>query len=462
VNIPALGARNVVYVATAHNSVYAFDADGLSATPLWQRNFNNPAAGVTTIPISDADPDADIGPEIGNIGTPVIDPASGTLYVVARTKEVSGVTTNYVQRLHALDIATGGAKFGGPVVIQASVPGTGTGSLKGQLSFNPLRQNQRAALLLNNGVVYIAFGSHSDVPPYHGWVLGYDATTLQQTMVFNTSPNGEGAGIWQAGGGLAADAAGNIYFTTGDGSFSANVGGTEYGDSFVKLSPSGNVLGYFTPFNERILDQADFDLGSAGPLLLPDQAGANPNLAVFGGKNASVFVVDRNNPGGFNPNNDSHAVQTLPNIFPLGTAPIPGNYSAPVYFNGSVYFGPVADKLQAFAVNNGLLSTAPTSRSSVSYGYAGGALAISANGNSDGILWSIQRSGPLPGGQGTAPGILRAHDAANLANELYNSNQAGSRDTMDTFATKFSIPLVVNGKVYVGSEGKLTVFGLLP
>jgi hypothetical protein len=228
------------------------------------------------------------------------------------------------------------------------------------------------------------------------------------------------------------------------------------------MSPSGSVLGYFTPFNERYLDTSDFDLGSAGPLLLPDQAGAQPNLVVFGGKDASVYVVDRNNLGGFNPNDNSHAVQTLPNIFPIGTAPIPGNYSAPVYFNGTVYFGPVADQLQSFQITNGLLSTASTSRSSVTYGYPGGTLAISANGNSNGILWSIQRNGPIPGGQGTAPGILRAHDAANLANELYSSNQAGSRDAMDTFATKFSVPLVVNGKVFVGSEGKLTVFGLLP
>jgi uncharacterized repeat protein (TIGR01451 family) len=468
VNISGVGLRNVVYVATEHNTVYAFDADGLSSTPLWQVSFNNPAAGVTPVPSLDADPDADIGPETGNTGTPVIDPATGTLYLVARTKEVTGTTTNYVQKLHALDIATGAEKFGGPVALQASVPGTGAGSQGGQLPFNTLHQNQRAALLLSNGVVYIGFGSHSDVSPYHGWVLGYNATTLQQTMVFNASPNGEGGGIWQSGGGLATDAAGNIYFATGNGSFSANTGGKDYSMSFVKLCPvgsvvctAGSVLGYFTPYNQAASSSNNLDLGAGGVLLLPDQAGVHPHLLIFGGKDATIYLVDRDNPGGFNPNNNSQAVQTLPNIFPVSTSNVPGNYSTPVYFNGSVYFGPVIDTLQAFALNNGVLSTAPTSRSAVTYGYPGGTLAVSANGTTNGILWAIQRNGLLEGGQNTAPAVLRAYDPANLATELYNSNQAGSRDTMD-FATKFSVPLVVNGKVFVGSEGKLTVYGLLP
>jgi hypothetical protein len=253
-----------------------------------------------------------------------------------------------------------------------------------------------------------------------------------------------------------------LYFVTGDGSFTAYTGGTEYGNSFVKLSPTGTVLGYFTPYNERVLDNEDFDLGSAGPLLLPLQSGANPNLVLFGGKDASVYLVNRDSPGGFNPTSNSHAVQTLPNIFPLGAAPVPGNYSAPVYYNGAVYFGPVADRLAAFSLTNGVLSTAPTSRSSTLYGYPGATLAISANGAANGILWSVQRFGPIPAGYGSAPAILRAHDAANLANELYNSTQAGSRDVMDTFAAKFSVPLVVNGKVFVSTEGQLAVYGLLP
>jgi hypothetical protein len=324
-----------------------------------------------------------------------------------------------------------------------------------------MHQNQRPALLLNNGVVYIGFGSHSDVQPYHGWVLGYNATTLQQTMAFNATPNGEGGGIWQSGGGLAADAAGNIYFATGNGSFSANTGGKDYSMSFVKLSPTGSVLGYFTPFNQAVSSSNNYDLGAAGLILLPPQPGTHPNLLMFGGKDATIYVIDRDNPGGFNANNNNQAVQTIPNIFPNGTNPYPGNYSTPVYYNGSVYFGPVADRLQSFRLTNGLLSTTPTSRSTVTYAYPGGALSISANGASNGILWAIQRIGLPEGGQNTAPGVLRAYDPANLATEIYNSNQAGTRDTMD-FATKFSVPLVVNGKVFVGSDSKLTVYGLLP
>ena len=213
VNIPGVGSRNVVYVATEHDSVYAFDADGLGTTPLWKVSFLGP--GVTSVPNGDTGECCDIMPEIGITGTPVIDPATGTLYVVAKTKE--GANT-YRQRLHALDIATGAEKFGGPVLIQATVPGTGVGSSGGQLAFHQLRENQRTALLLHNGVVYMGFGSHGDVQPYHGWLLGYNATTLQRVMAWVATPNGEGGGIWQSGGGLAIDSAGNFYFATGDGS----------------------------------------------------------------------------------------------------------------------------------------------------------------------------------------------------------------------------------------------------
>jgi hypothetical protein len=477
VKIPGKGFHNVVYVATEHNTVYAFDADGLSPTPLWQASFINPAGGVTTVPILDVDPDADIGPEVGITSTPVINPATGTLYVVARTKEVGWLRTNYVQRLHALDIATGAEKFGGPVVLEASISGTGLGRVPflslipyfdrvesflgpildqlpflDRVPFNARRQNQRAALLLNNGVVYIAFGSHSDVQPYHGWVLGYNATTLQQTLTFNATPHSRGGGSWQA---PAADVAGNIYIATGNGGFTASGGGVDYGDSIVKLSPAGSVLSYFTPYDQSTLDSDDLDLCAGGVILLPDQSGAHPRLLISSGKNATVYVVDRDNLGGFNPNNNSQAVQTLPNIFPNGSQPVPGNFSTPVYFDGSVYFAPQQDTLQAFGLTNGLLSTVPTSRSPENYGDRGGALAISANGTTNGILWAIQRNGP------SAPGVLRAYDPANLANELYNSGQAASRDIFD-IATKFSVPLVVNGKVFVGSLSQLTVYGLLP
>ena len=239
VNIPGKGYHNVVYVATEHDSVYAFDADGLSSTPLWHDSFIDPANGITPVPAADTGETGDIPNEIGITSTPVIDPTTGTLYVDAATKEVSGGTTTYYHKLHALDIATGAEKFGSPVTIQASVPGTGMGSQGGTLTFVPLRQNQRTALLLSNGVVYLGFSSRGDIEPFHGWVLGYNATTLQQVMVYCTTPNGDDGGVWMSGDGVAADSAGSLYFITGDGLFDASSGGNDYGDSFVKMNAAG-------------------------------------------------------------------------------------------------------------------------------------------------------------------------------------------------------------------------------
>jgi fibronectin type 3 domain-containing protein len=466
VTLPDATIHNIVYVATEHDSVYAFDADGRSTAPLWQQSFISPAAGanVTTVPSSDTGECCDISPEIGITGTPVIDPVTNTLYVVAKTKEGTSGNQTYKQKLHALDIATGAEKFGGPVVLQASVPGTGAGTQSGNVAFDALHENQRPALLLSNGVVYIAFGSHGDNQPYHGWVLGYNATTLQQTMQLNLSPDDSGAGIWQANGGPATDAAGNIYVVTGNGGFNANSGGRNFGDSFVKLTPSGTVVDYFTPHDQASISSRNFDLGAAGPMLLPDQPGGHPHLVVGAGKNNTVYLIDREGMGQYNANNDNQIVQSLVNIFPYGT-PEPGNYSGAVFFNGTVYFGPIADNIQAFSMTNGLLSTSATSRSKEIYAYPGATMAISANGSTNGILWAIQRNGDC-GTQTTcltaAPGVLRAYDASNLTFLLYGSDQApGGRDTLD-FAAKFSVPLVANGKVFVSSMGKLTVYGLLP
>jgi chitodextrinase len=448
VNIPGMGLRNVVYVSTEHDSVYAFDADQPGGAPLWHTSFINPAAGITTVTSNDVGECCDITPEIGITGTPVIDAAGGTLYVVAKTKE-SGT---FVQRLHALSVATGAEKFGGPVVLQGSVTGSGVGAVSGHVPFDSLREDQRTALLLLNGVVYFGFGSHGDNEPYHGWLLGYNATTLQQVLAYNSTPNGEGGGIWHSGGGLVADPASNIYFVTGDGTFNANTSGVDYGDSFIKFS-AGGVVDYFTPHDQNTINSNNLDLGAGGLVLLPDQPGAHPHLLVGAGKNGTIYLVDRDSLGHYNTSSNTN-VQTLQNIFPFGT-PLPGNYNSPVYFNGSVYFGPVADNVQAFRLSNGLLSTSPTSRTVVSYAYPGGALAISANGNTNGILWAVEK-------RGLSPGTLHAYDAGNLANELYNSDQAvGARDVLDS-AAKFSIPLVVNGKVFVASEGRLTVYGLLP
>ena len=448
--ISGQGVHNIVYVATEHDSVYAFDADGLSPNPLWHVSLIPP--GETTVPAADTGEIGDIAPVIGITGTPVIDPNTGTLYVVAKTKVTNNTT--YVQRLHALDITTGAEKFGGPVAIQPSVPGIGDGNDgKGNVPFNALRENQRPALLLSNGVVYIGFASHGDNGPYHGWVLGYDATTLQPVMAYNNTPNGGEGGIWQSGGGLAADSAGNIYFVAGNGTFDANTpGGVDYGESVEKISPGGLALDFFTPHDQVTLSAGDLDLGSGAALLLPDQSGAHPHLLVTAGKNGTIYLIDRDNMGHFNPNNDNQIVQSLVNIFPNPDGSIGGgNFSTGVYFNGFVYFCPVDGSIQAFQLSNGLLSTAPTSQSSATFAFPGGMLAISANGTTNGILWAVERIG-----EGT-PGVFHAYKATDLGDELYNGNLAGSDPT-----AKFNIPLVANGKVYVASVSQLTVFGLLP
>jgi Concanavalin A-like lectin/glucanases superfamily/Fibronectin type III domain len=454
VAVPNQGTRNLVYIATEHDSVYAYDADGRSTTPIWKDSFIDPAHGVTTVPAADVGECCDIAPEIGITSTPVIDRSTNTMYVVAKTKEVSG-GTRYVQRLHALDIATGAEKFGAPVVIQASVPGTGNGTVNGQIPFDSLRENQRTGLLLLNGTVYFAFGSHGDNQPYHGWVLGYNATTLQQTLVWNATPNQEGAGIWMSGEGLATDASGAIFFVTGDGEFD---GGTAWGDSYVKLTTTGVVSDFFTPFNQGALNTANHDLGAGGPVLLPDQPGPHPHEMIASGKDGSVYLVDRDNMGHYNTSTNNN-VQTLGNIFTAGT-PEPGNFSAPVYWNGYVFFGPLGENVQGFRLTNGLLPTSPTLRSAVTFtDDRGAALSASSNGTSNGIVWAVQRSGT------TAPGTLYAYDPAGstggVFKELWNSNQAGTRDTLD-IAAKFSIPTVANGKVYVAGFNSLTVYGLLP
>jgi chitodextrinase len=452
VSIPGQGAHNVVYVATEHDSVYAYDADGRSTTPLWKDSFINPPS-VTAVPANDTGECCDIQPEIGITSTPVIDPTSNTMYVVAKTKEGS----SYVQRLHALDITTGAEKFGGPVVIQGSVPGSGAGSTGGQVPFDPLHENQRTGLLLLNGVVYFGFASHGDVQPYHGWIFGYNATTLQRTLIFNVTPDQEGAGVWMSGAGLSADSTGSIYYITGDGEFDGNTGGRDWGDSYIRMSTAGVVQDYFTPFNQEALNQGNHDLGSGAALLLPDQPGAHPHEMVSSGKDGTIYLVDRDNMGHYS-TTTNNIVQTLPNIFPNGS-PEPGNFSAPVYWNGYVFFGPLADTVQAFRLTNGLLPTSATYRSSMAFPDRGAAMAVSANGSSNGILWAVQRNGT------TNPAVLFAFDPANSGNgvlqELWDSSQAGTRDTMD-IAAKFTIPLIANGKVFVTGQTKLTAYGLLP
>lgn len=452
VSIPGNGTHNVVYVATEHDSVYAFDADnntGGNASPLWKTSFINPSQGVTTVSSNDVGC-TDLVPEIGVTGTPAIDTSSGTLYVVAKTKERG----QFVQRLHALDIATGAEKFGGPVIIRARVKGTGDGSVNGFVAFDPLRHSQRPGLLLQNGTVYVAWAAHCDIGPYHGWVMGYDAQTLAQKAVWNSTPNGGLGGFWAGGAGIAADANSNLYLASGNGTFNVDVGGRDYGDSIIKLPPpTGHgfkASDYFTPFNEHDLENGDVDLGSGGPLLLPNQSGPHAHLLIEIGKEGTIYLVDRDNMGHFNPNNDDQIVQHLDVV-------VGGVWGMPAWWNNNLYIGGAFDfvKMFNFDTGTGLLSTSPTSQSSVFINYPGPTPSLSANRGRNGIAWVVQTDAA---GFGSA--VLRAFDATNLAHELYNSTQNSARDDAGG-AVKFAVPTIANGKVYVPALKRLSVYGLL-
>ncbi len=447
--IAAQGVRNVVYVATEHDSVYAFDADQKSPGTLWTVNFTNSASGVTTVPCADEPTTCQFfGTEIGISSTPVIDLSTKTLFVCAFTKENGA----YIHRLHALDLTTGAEKSGGPVVVQATAPGTGDGSSGGNLAFSAFTHLQRAGLLLVNGVVHLAFASYDDSPPYHGWVLGYDSQTLASVSVLNLTANGSDGGIWQGGVGPAADASGNVYLITGNGTFDANTGGADFGDSFVKLQPNANsltVADYFSPNNQAMLSNEDEDLGSGGPLLLPDQTSSHPHLMLSGGKQGTLYLVDRDNMGHFDASDNSQIVQSLVGM----VGPI---FSGPAYWENKVYIGGVKDSVKLFSLTNGLLSTAPVSQSAATFGFPGAELAVSANGSENGILWALENAAYRV----QLPAVLHAYDANDVSHELYNSTQAGTRDTL-AFGVGFAVPTVANGKVYVGTLGELDVFGLI-
>lgn len=443
---PGGAQRNAVYVATASNTLYAFDADGNVKTPLWQKSLMPPGAkpvdGNTTGGIG-----GPITPNVGITGTPVIDGASGTLYAVTATQESGG----QVHRLHAIDISTGNEKFGGPVVIHASVSGTGSGSSNGQITFDPTVQLQRCALTLVNGVVYIAWASYQDFGSYHGWVMGYDAATLAQTAVWNSTPNGQRGGIWMSAAPLSADSAGNLFLVVGNGTFDADSGGKDYGDTFVKLTPSGNnftVSDYFTPFDQATLSANDIDVGSSGFTMFPDQPGSVPHLGLSAGKAGKIYLLNRDNMGKFQSGSDSQIVQSIPNA--LGMQPNDEDFSTAVYYNGNAYFIGNGDVIKQFQLQNGLLSTSPFAKGTHVYGYPGANMSVSSNGSSNGIVWVIEASGV---------NVLHAYDASDVSKELYNSSQAGSRDQFGA-AIRFTVPTVVNGKVFVAGQTQLAVFGL--
>jgi hypothetical protein len=461
VTLPDGSVHNIVFVETEHESVYAFDANNPTAGPngngvLWQDSFINPAAGVTTISAADVNCGV-ISPEIGITDTPVIDPSSGIMYFVAATKvRASDGTVSFHQQLHALNVTTGNEVLGGPVEIQATYPGTADGG--STVTFDPLGQLERAGLVLVNGVVFTTWTSHCDAPA-HGWVIGYDAQTLQQVFVFNTSPNTGLATIWA--GAPAADADGTLFFVTGNGRTAGgdyNPSTGDYPETVLKLSSASGqltVADYFTPFNWDALDEADKDFGSGQVMLLPDQPGPNSHLLVVAGKEGTIYLVNRDNMGQFNAGSDN-IVQEVPNAI-LGR----GAFDTPTYFDSGVpngrwiYYAGEGDYLRAFQLfDDGTLSTSSTSNSSNGFDVAHGASpSLSANGTTDAIVWAINPA--------AAGAVLFAYDATNLANELYDSSQGGSRDQLHG-GIKFSVPTIADGEVFVGTADSLSVFGLLP
>jgi hypothetical protein len=440
VNIPGLGTHNVVYVATEHASVYAFDADnntGMNASPLWHTSFIDPAHGITTVSSGDVGC-GDLVPEIGITSTPVIDTTAGTMFVVAKLKDTNN--GKYYHVLHAISIATGQDQAGSPVIIRAG-------------GFDPLREAQRPGLLLVNGTLFIAWASHCDITPYHGWVMQYSETSLEQLKVWNSTPHGGLGGVWQSGGGVASDGT-YVFFATGNGSWDGPKGGRDFADTIVKgpATPDApHPFDYFTPYNQQSLSNGDTDVGSGGVLLLPDQGTGAPHryLLLQVGKSGSIYLVNRARMGGFQPNNNSQIVQDLENA-------IGGLWASPAWWNNNVYFGGSGDYLRQYTFDpaTGFLSDTAVQTATYS-GFPGPTPSISANGTNDAIVWTLQVDS-YGGGQA----ILHAYDATNISTELYNSNQDPSRDQPGP-AVKFTVPTIVNGKVYVPTATQLSVYGLL-
>ena len=444
--------HSVIYAATEHDSVYAIDA--ISGAVLWRAMLLAP--GETP---SDDRGCGQVTPEIGITATPVIDLTAGphgTIYILGMSKDNSA---NYHHRLHALDITTGQEEFAGPVEIAATYPGVGDNSSNGQVVFDPKQYKSRPSLLLLNGVVYTGWGSHCDFRPYTGWLIGYDRLTLKQLSVFNFAPNGNGAALWNAGGGIAADSVtGRIFVAVSNGTFDTSLAANgfpnraDFGNAFVKLTAVNNQLtpeDYWTMSNTVTESAQDQDLGSGGVMLLPDlknAAGQVVQLGTGAGKDGHLYVFNRANLGKFNPQqNDNALYQELPGALD-GVV-----FTSPAWFNGTVYYGAVGDRIRAFNVNAGLLQSQPASTTDNFFVYPGATPAISANGTSDGILWAVENANPA---------VLHAYDATNLAMELYNSNQAGAARDQFGSGNKYITPTIADGRVIVGASNSIAVFGL--
>ncbi len=435
--------RNLVIVATEHDQVYAIDADAHGI--VWDDNFLSADGSVTTLSPADVLACNAITPEIGITGTPVIDTTTNTVFVLVRTKETQNGQTSFYQRLHALDLATGTEKRPPTTVTTPS-------GNDGAAVFDPLLNNQRSALLLANGQIYVAWASHCDYGSYQGWVMEFSADTLQLSAAWTPSPSGVYGGIWMAGGGPASDNTGDVYLAVGNGATDAQMGGHNYGDSVVRLHGANNTLSvsdYFAPSDFQHLFDEDLDLGSGGTALLPSQPGTpHPNLLVVAGKDGTMFLLDRDNLGNWQ-TNDTQVVQTFHSDAPF-------SFGTPAIWNNTVFFALLGASIEAFHFDPAtqLLNTSPVSTSgSISITYPGATPSVSANGSSDGVLWVIQNSGPHA--------VLRAFDAGNLTTELYDSAMSPGRDNAGP-SLPFAVPTVADGKVFVGTIGEVDIYGLLP
>jgi hypothetical protein len=503
VAIPGKGLRNVVFVATENNTLYAFDAENPAGEVLWQVNLG-PAVPYEVQPPGNC---TGIEPTIGITSTPVIDAASNTIYVMARTYEAPAT---FKHALHALDLATGKEREGSPAIVAANVKGKGTGSKKGRLAFDPSLQLQRAGLLLADGRVYAAFASNCDYGDYHGWIFAYNAKNLTQEALFVTTPNGESGGVWQAGGGLASAPDGKVYMSVGDGSFDPTANGQDYGDTFLKLGLTNeglNPVDYFAPYNQDRLDRVNLDLGSGGIVALPDQAGAHPHLVIGAGKEGTVYVVDRDDMKHKGEASDAQIVQSL-------TSAMNPVFSTPAIWQDSkrlwIYYNSVNFTVRAYSMENGVLSPTPVSQSVERFGSPGATPSVSSDGEKNAIVWvlgrgvSQRKSGArdylarlystvihpkalgafvtrmfkilihpsswrdiltrkLPGGRGgeDQPAVLLAFDARDLSVLLFNSAQAQGKPGSTHRSVKFAVPTVANGRVYCGTKDHLDVYGLL-
>ncbi len=466
------GVHNLVIIATENDSVYAYDADSAGAVLLWKTKASlvdaahGAGANETALETASTTGCSDMQPQIGITSTPVIDSTSKTIYVEA--KSTNG--TNYFHRLHALDLLTGNEKAPGPVVIAATVSGTGDGSSNGQLSFDNLHQLNRPGLLLLNGTIYIGYASHCDSGPYHGWLFAYDAATFARKSVYVTTPNGGLGGFWMTGAGVAADASGNIFIASGNGDFdTTHVPAGETGDTILKLGTTNQILtqlDYFTPEEQSTLDSHDEDLGSGGVLLLPDQPGSFPHILVEAGKEGRIYVVNRDQMT----TNNSHYCSGCPNDpeiieesgIPAVGAGGYGMFNTAAYWNNTLYFWGVSDVLKSIPITNGLPDFTHVTRSTAQIGFPGAGVSVSSNGTTAGsaIVWGIDSSQYGSPGPGPGPAVLYAFDATNISKMLYSSAQNAGRDAAGN-AVKFTVPTVANGKVYVGTSTEVDVYGLV-